>query len=374
MATVTIGKKWDMTSCQALSGMTNSFNLLDWPRGSHYDPDDYSSVGECTESPSTCKAEIATTIVTGMSNDTVNFKWVDPFDRIFYEYTHYNADWAYSWVGRFGEFDPMLEIYSPGRHYCMVTINGSATYTRYFDVYHQTLDQYVHKQGCNYTGYSWGAAKPSIGGGYANVAAGNNLFVGEGDYSSEPVFNFDKSVNIYPVAVSAGYPNITDIYTANMGDVGSHMYIDVSRPFEFDGIIDKWAFYSRGISNNTVRLKIYRGGNPGTTEATTSTLIYTSPSESAPRYQNKWQIYSISPVSVQRGDIIAIQNDNAYVNVGFKSIYYDPLPLDHLSPAAHVVGDPGNTVIGKAYSDHKSCVLMLCAWHAEPFELILPNS
>ena len=366
MATVKMGEKWDMTSCSAISAETNSFDITDWPRGDHADPLDYSGDGECTESPTTCKAEMVVTLITGLSNDDVDFMWYDPFDRKIFVYSIDNVVSAYSWIGRFGEENLGLEIYRPGRYKCVIDVNsGSQIYTRYFDVYNQIVNQYVHKQGNNGTGFSWGAAKNTWYAGQLAMSSGNSLYVGEGDYSSESV-TLDKTMDIYPTTVFGGYHNITDTYNATPGLTTPYLFADVGNPIEFDGTIDKWAFYAIAGSASPVKLKIYRGGDSGTPNATTSTLIYTSSAYTG--VAGGWITRTISPQSVQRGDILGIQCAYPQNTIGLKSIS-SISANNYAASAATVSGDPSNTVIGTTGFD--GYAIMVRAWNSTD-EVILP--
>jgi hypothetical protein len=362
------GRKWDLTDCGHLSSEGSSYNITSWPRGDHNDANDYSASGECTESPSTCLAEMLA-CAADMGEGTYSFYWYDPYGRNIFNYSTYAIGYACSWIGRFGEVNLPLEIYKPGLYYCYMIYPGGSTY-KYFDIYDQTSAKYLHKQGNNGSGNSWGAAKSTWAGAQSALSAGNNLYVGEGDYSSENGFTFSKSMNINPVkATWGGYPDTSSSYSATSGSSGAELDADVGNPIEMNGTIDRWAYLCMGNSSNTVKLKIYRYGNPGTMYASTSTLIYTSDSHTESSWG--WKTYILSPpVSVERGDIIALQSSEVNMNIGLRSI--SSPPSGYLTAAASVSGDPGNTTIGSIC--YENYAIMVRAWNSETqFEIGLPR-
>ena len=368
MAVVSIGEKWDATSCSNLSATTSSFDISSWPRGDHYDANDYSASGECYEAASTSKAEIVTTLITGLSSDDVVWTYYDPFGRKIYSFSGNNIDYGMAWLGRFGEENLPLEIYRPGMYKCVVVVNGSTTYTKYFDVYDQTSNKYVHKQGndSNTTGNSWGAAKATWSAGQTALSAGNDMYVGAGNYSSESV-TLNKTMDIMPSPTFGGYHNITDSYTAIPSMTTPYLIADVGRPIEFDGTIDRWAFYKPASTARIIKLKIYRGGDSGTSYATTSTLVYTSSAYTGTG--TGWIISTISPAqSVQRGDIVAIQSNYPYNSVGLRNFVVMSASDYGVAPAT-VSGDPGNTVLGT--TGLWQYVLLARAWKSTD-EILMP--
>lgn len=358
--TVQIGRKWDLTSCGAISATTSSFNITSWPRGDHNNALDYSASGECTEDPSTCRAEVVAVVVSGVADGTISFAYYDPYGRNIFNYS-VSGTYATAWVGRFGESNLYLEIYKPGKYYCNVSYVGGST-TVYFDVYDQTTNKYLHKQGSdNAMGNSWGAALATWGSAQTALTSGKTLYVGEGDYSTETGFSFTKSMTITPTkATWGGFPNNTSTtYVLTAGDHGAELIADMGNPIEMDGIIDRWAYYSGGNSSNTVTLKIYRGGHAGTVNNTTSTLIYTSDTHT--ETTAGWKTYTITPQSVQRGDIVAVQSSEVYANVGLYDIVYPPTG-SYLATGAVVVGNPGNTAMGG--TAYQGLAAMVRAWNS----------
>ena len=366
--TVQIGRKWDLTSCGSISATTNSFNITSWPRGDHFNALDYSAGGECTEDPSTCRAEMIAIVVSGVPYGTISFAYYDSYGRNIFNYS-VSGTYATAWIGRFGEKNLYLEIYKPGRYYCNVSYPGGST-TVYFDVYDQTTNKYLHKQGSdNGTGNSWGAALATWSTSQTALTSGKTLYVGEGDYSAETGFSFTKSMTITPTKTTwGGYPNITDTLTATSGDSGAFLYADVGNPIEMDGTIDRWAYYSWNGSSHVTKLKIYRGGNAGTVNNSTSTLIYTSDPHTETTHG--WKTYTISPAqSVLRGDIVALQCDNVNQNICLKAI----TDLPYLTSAAAVSGDPSNTALGG--SQQAGYAIMVRAWNSGTnFMVTLPKT
>ena len=371
-ATVTMGKKWDTAgNCSGVSPETDSFDFTAWPRGDHTDPDDYSLNDECGEAAATCKAEIISTSCNfGSGSHSISFTYYDSYGRNLFSYSVSGVSWATGWIGRFGEKNLNLELYKPGRYYVIITADGNQA-KLHFDVYgSSTTDRYLSKNGNDYgTGTRWESAKATWASVQTALSAGNNLFVAEGDYSSESGFSFSKSMNINPVKVTwGGYPNITDAGDTGPGSTGSNTLYCVSNPIEFDGTIDRWAFYSMGFFSQTVKLKIYRGGNAGSANRTTSTLIYTSDTHT--ETTSGWKTYTLSsPVSVQRGDILAIHTTESNLNVGLKAVTAYSYGL---ASSPLVSGDPGDTVIGDYF--HAGYDLMLRAWNSgTQIEITLPK-
>jgi hypothetical protein len=359
------GKKWDLVDCGHLSSEGSSYDITSWPKGDHNNANDYSGTGECTESSSTCVAEMLACAADNGNGDYY-FDWYDPFGRRIFSYS-VNAYYACSWIGRFGETNLALEIYRPGRYFCIVDYPGGLDY-KFFDIYDQTTHKYLRLSGSNtLSGNSWGAAKGTWAGAQSALSAGNNLYVGEADYSVESGFSFSKSMNIYPTPSFGGYPNNTDPASSFIGGVsGPYLISDVGRPIEIEGSIDRWAYWHATSEPINAKLKIYRGGDAGTFNETTSTLIYTS--DSHYETTSGWKTYTISPPqSVLRGDILSLQVDEINLNVGVKNInsvsYY-------LTSAALRAGDPGDIdltdLILPGYA------LMIRAWHTTG-EIILPR-
>ena len=369
--TVQIGRKWDLTSCGSISATTNSFNITSWPRGDHNNALDYSAAGECTEDPTTCRAEMVAIVVSDVSYGTISFAYYDSYGRNIFNYS-ISGTYATAWIGRFGEANLYLEIYKPGRYYCNVSYPGGST-TVYFDVYDQTTNKYLHKQGSdNGTGNSWGAALATWSTSQTALTSGKTLYVGEGDYSAETGFSFTKSMTITPTKVTwGGYPVSSGFADSVPNDTGAQLMADMGNPIEMDGTIDRWAFYKNSSGTATTKLKIYRGGNAGTVNNSTSTLIYTSDPHTGST--DGWRTYTISPPqSVLRGDIVALQCDNVQYNVGLKYVTSPPSGY-YLATSSVVYGDPGNTALGS--TGYQGLAAMVRAWNSGTnFEVTLPKT
>lgn len=363
-ATLNMGRKWDVIDCQSMSPETDIFNLTSWPRGDHNDANDYSANGECYEASSTSLAEVvAVQCVFSSGSHSISFNWYDPYGRNIYSWSGSNIQYATSWIGRFGEKNLGLEIYKPGLYYVIIsTENGSGK--MYFNVYDQTSNKYLSKQGSSWgDGNSQAGAKDAWATAQTALAAGNNLYVMEGDYSNETGFQFSKTQVIVSQNAFGGYPNTSDSADYVTGDAFTETIMEVMNPIEADGTIDTWAVHCSNTNSPQVRLKVYRGGHCGTGNASTSTRVHNTPLETIT--SNGWNTFPLSPaLSVLRGDMLAVYC-NATLKIGLKG------SGGAVGSCSVVSGDAGDAIFGT--TGYQGYGVMLRAWDSTSKVITLPK-
>ncbi len=306
-ATITYGRYDDLVSEYQVSPLSDSFYLWEWPQGNHFVADDYSTAWN--EPVSTARAEmIAIAVDCGSGSHNISIILYDQYKRQIASYAPTGVIAALMVNGRFGEKNLFLELTQSGKYYVDIVVDGAVARITFF-VYIGTVDKYLALSPLgndNYDGNSWSAAKATWDAAQTSLTSGHYINVLEGDYSTQSGFVFTKSQDIVCTKKTwGGFPPNINEATSVISDSTLETYCELMHPVEFDGTIDKWAVWCATGGSPQVKLKIYRGGNPGMATHSTSTLVYNGTLQNVTI--NGWNTYTLSsPVTVERGDILAV--------------------------------------------------------------------